>query len=180
MGGNWTYADLTQITGAPQPAYPSIAGYEWGAGQSKQVVYMTADGHIHELSVQWGGRWTHLDLTQIANAPLAAGWSDLAAYQWDAGQSKQVVYMTADGHVHELSLPLGGKWAHVDLTQITGAPSGLPASVLSGYGWTAGQTKQVVYATADGHIHELYFPRGGSWNHADLTFRTESLPLLLP
>ena len=31
-------------------------GYSWEVGQSKQVVYRTADGHIHELYVVKGER----------------------------------------------------------------------------------------------------------------------------
>ena len=43
-------------------------------------------------------------------------------YSWEVGQSKQVVYRTADGHIHELYVVKGGAWQHADLTAITGAP----------------------------------------------------------
>ena len=178
LGGSWAHADWTQLTSAPL-ASGGIGGYEWDAGQSKQVVYTTADGHIHELYVPLGGKWAHADLTQRTSAPPVSYESFLAAYQWDAGKSKQVVYMTADGHIHELYVPLGGSWAHADLTGLTGAPPGLGPSILAGYQWTAGVTKQVVYGTPDGDIHELYLPPGGSWKHADLTKITSGPPLLI-
>jgi len=46
-----------------------INGYAWEDGQSKQIVFATADGHIHELYVNVGGAWAHADLTAIAGAP---------------------------------------------------------------------------------------------------------------
>ena len=41
-------------------------------------------------------------------------------YSWEAGQSKQVVYLK-NGHIHELSVVKGGAWQHADLTAMTGA-----------------------------------------------------------
>jgi len=35
----------------------SLHGYAWETGNSKQVAYLTADGHIHELFVVEGGEW---------------------------------------------------------------------------------------------------------------------------
>ncbi len=173
-GGSWTHADLTQIAGGPPPVTGSITGYAWPDGHSKQVAYVSADGHIHELVVglPGGGSWTHADLTQIAGAPPASAGSAIIGYAWPDGHSKQVVYTSADGHIHELVVgpPGGGSWTHADLTQIAGGP---PASLgtIIGYAWPDGHSKQVAYASADGHIHELVvgLPGGGSWTHADLT-----------
>jgi NTE family protein len=45
-----------------------------------------------------------------------------------------------------------------------------PASaVVNGYAWEGGQSKQIVYTTGDGHIHELYVNVGGVWKDSDLT-----------
>jgi len=49
-----------------------LHGYAWEVGGTKQVVYTTQDGHLHELSVVVGGSWFHADLTQIAGAPTVA------------------------------------------------------------------------------------------------------------
>jgi hypothetical protein len=46
----------------------------------------------------------------------------MAAYAFEIGRTKQVVYQADDGHIHELFVPVGGRWSHADLTQITGAP----------------------------------------------------------
>lgn len=135
-------------------------GYSWEAGQSKQVVYQTADHHIHELYVTVGGTWQHADLTAITGAPPAH--QIIEGYSWSMGRSKsskQVVFRTVTGHIHELYMIKGGTWQHADLTDITGAP---PAwQIRNGYSWKAGKAKQVVYQTDDGHIHELSVIKGG-------------------
>ena len=164
VGGKWSHADLTAIAGAPAAA-SLINGYGWEADKAKQVVFTTTDGHIHELVVVVGGKWSHADLTAIAGAPAAASVFD--GYCWEADKAKQVVFTTTDGHIHELVVVVGGKWSHADLTAIAGAPAA--ASVVNGYGWEAGKAKQVVFTTADGHIHELVVAVGGKWSHADLT-----------
>ena len=181
VGGAWQHADLIALTGAP-PASASqrIYGYGWKAGRSKQVVYWTNDGHIHELymikGLIKGGPWQHADLTALTGAPPVGStfiYHLFHGYSWEAGQSKQVVYRTDDGHMHELYVTVGGTWQHVDLTAKTGAPVVAGDNVLfNGYSWEAGQSKQVVYPTNDGHMHELYVTVGGTWKHVDLTAKT--------
>ncbi len=170
VGGGWSHADLTVIAGAPAAA-PSgfFSGFAVEAMRSKQVVYLTADGHIHELSVAVGGGWSHADLTVIAGAPAAAPGGFLSGFAVEAMRSKQVVYLTPDGHIHELSVAVGGGWSHADLTVIAGAPAATPGGFLSGFAVEAMRSKQVVYRTTDGHIHELSVAVGGGWSHADLT-----------
>jgi hypothetical protein len=170
----WGHADLMTDVLAEAPPSPApgsrIAAYSWETNHSKQVVYVTNDGHIHELSVRVGGGWNHLDLMTVptlADAPRAAPWLPLAAYGWETGQTKQVVYVTTDGHIHELSFPFGGSWSHTDLTVRAGAPSAAGSSI-SACSWETDKSKLVVFATEDGHIHELSAAVGGGWSHADL------------
>jgi hypothetical protein len=170
VGGSWSHADLTTIARAPPAIARSfISGYSWEKGATKQVVFLTSDGHIHEIVVAVAGSWSHADLTTIARAPPAIPGSFISGYGWEKGGTKQVVYLTADGHIHELVVAVGGSWSHADLTTIAGAPPAVPGSSINGYGWEKGGTKQVVYLTRDGHIHELVVAVGGSWSHADLT-----------
>jgi hypothetical protein len=115
---------------APTTAPPALAAGEAGA---KQVVYTTADKHIHELSVTVGGSWQHADLTQLTGAPIV--YVGLSAYAWEAGGSKQVLYKTADNHIHELYANVGGSWQHADLTQLTSAPLPAGNADLIGYAW---------------------------------------------
>ena len=173
IGGHWAHADLTQLTNAPPATGAALAAYGWGAGRSKQVVYATGDGHVHELVVV-DGAWSHTDLTELTKAPPAAG-NALVGYSWEAGRSKQVTYLTGDGHVHELCITLGGNWTHADLTQLIKAPSAT-GTVLAAYGWEAGRSKQVVYLTGDGHVHELCVVVNGGWGHADLSQITGAPP----
>src|SRR5689334_23113602 len=64
VGGQWSWADLTTITGAPLAAEISgIAGYAWPAENTKQVVFSDQNAHIIELFVGVGGQWSWADLT---------------------------------------------------------------------------------------------------------------------
>src|SRR6266404_360269 len=123
-----------------QASFPiCLVGYSWEAGQSKQVVYLTADGHIHELYVGLGGgSWQHADLTALAGAPRAEALGN--GYSWEVGKSKQVVYLTDRDRIHELYVGLGGSWQHANLTNIADAP--LAFILGNGYGWEAGKSKQ--------------------------------------
>src|SRR5262249_40162011 len=99
-----------------------LAGFACEAQRSKQVVWMTGDGHIRELSLVLGGpNWSLDDLTDRTHAPPADRLE--AAFAFEALQSKQVVYRTGDGHIHELffEVPLL-PWPHDDLTTRPGAP----------------------------------------------------------
>jgi len=186
VGGSWDKANLTGdprfVPQAPQPAADTgFAGYEWDAGSSKQVVYITPDGHIHELFVLVGGRWDHADLTtkagHLSPVPLILNEVSFAGYQWAAGGAKQVAYSTPGGGVHELFVPVAGSWDHADLTQLAGAPTeNANFPVIAGYQWDAGGTKQVVYRGADGNIQEMFVSAGGAWRLADpdLTKRTSA------
>jgi hypothetical protein len=166
--GSWQHTDLNYITGAP-PANQVTAGYSWSAGHSKQVLFVGDDDHIHELVVEAGKPWRHVDLTAITNAPLP-GSNFMVGYEWSEGQSKQVAYIGLDGHIHELSLLAGGLWQHLDLSAIAGAPRAV--DIMGGFEWPGGECKQVAFVSEDLHIHELVLAAGGAWQHADLNIIT--------
>jgi hypothetical protein len=177
LGGRWGDADLTRLTGAPAADLASpLSGFAWESFQTKQVVYLTPDGHVHELYIKLGAGWKDADLTTLTGAPAVDLTTPLSAFAWESFQTKQVVYLTPDGHVHELSIKLGGRWGDADLTKLTGAPAANLTTSLSGFAWESFQTKQVVYLTPDGHVHELSIKLGGRWGDADLTKLTNAPP----
>ncbi len=165
MGGTWQHADLNAITGAP-PAIAVTSGYSWSAGHSKQVVFVGDDDHIHELSVEIEKPWQHVDLTALTNAPRPDS-KHMVGYQWEAGQCKQVAYVSRDGHIHELFLEAGKRWQHTDLSAQTSAPRA--TDLLVGYEWREERCKQIAFVSEDGHIHELFLVAGNTWAHADLS-----------
>jgi hypothetical protein len=128
---------------------------------------VSGDGHIHELMSDMDGAWKHTDLMTGVDAPLA-GDAALAAYGWEAGGTKQVVYIGDDGDVYELECGLNTTWTFTDLTAVTGAPLAA-GSALAASAWETGGTKYVTYAGSNNHIYELQMPLKGSWEHTDLT-----------
>jgi hypothetical protein len=179
--GRWSWANLSAIAGAP-PAAPQsrLSGYPWLAGKCKQVVYLDTGGQVHELVV--GGtasKWTHTNLSVASSAPTRASGAELCGYDWEAGSSKQVVYFDNCGSVNELFRRLGQDWRYANLSEASKAPAAAHDSKLSGYQWTAGNTKQVVYLDSAGHVHELYCAVGGNWLHGPLSEMTGAQPAAL-
>ena len=172
----WSYADLmAQSIDAPPADGFALQGCALKAGGTKHVVYTGRDGHIHELSAGVIGMWKHSDLTQVTGAPLAEG-ALLVAYAWQAKSTRQVVYISGDGHLHELAAGAADRWSHIDLTDFTGAPvaDGL---ALAGYAWETGETKQVVYTGNAGNIYELVAGADNAWRYTDVMSLT-SAPLV--
>src|SRR6266567_827452 len=174
--GMWAHSDLTQLTGAPLAEGSALVGYAWESGGTRQVLYGSGDGHIRELSAGKSGSWSHRDLTQLTGAPPAEG-SALAGYAWEAGGTRQVVYIGSDRHIYELAADGSGTWTYTDLLQLTGTPL-VEGSALAGYSWETGGSKQVVYVGSDRHIYELASSSGGTWSHTDLTRLTDAPELV--
>lgn len=167
-GTGWADADLTAITGGPPPSAGSpLVGHSWEIANSKSVAYIADDGHIHELYVDtYDQSWYHADLTALAlGAPLAAG-TPLAGYSFESGGSKQVAYIAADGHIHELYVFWHGDgWHDADLTLLTG--SSRPPDIsrpLVGFSSEAYGAKQVAYIDTGGVLHVLEADRGSGWH----------------
>src|SRR6266567_3703895 len=174
MGGRWEHADLTTLAGAPPASSRFITGYAWPESSTKQVAYLSMDGHIHELWVQPEGRWQHADVSAITGAPPAR--LVTAGYSWSEGHSKQVVFIGDDDHIHELFVEAGKTWQRVDLTQQANAPT-TPVVAIDGFAWSAGEAKQVAYVGDDRQIRELWFPKGGKWTYTDLSTVLLALPV---
>ncbi len=97
---------------------------------------------------------------------------------------QHVVYQSGDGHLRELFYPLGGTgnvWQTTDLTAATGARTANYYCPLTS--WADPYNQHVAYETADGHVHELYYPIGGTgplWQTTDLTAATGAPPAASP
>lgn len=164
-GKPWRHVDLTAITNTPLPGSYFMVGYAFSEGRSKQVAFVGQDGHIHELFVEAGGMWQHLDLSAITNAPRAVDL--MVGYEWPETRCKQVAFVSEDRHIHELCMAVGQSWQHADLSAITNAP---PATnVLAGYAFPEGHSKQVAYVGQDSRIYELYVEAGQVWQCVNLT-----------
>jgi hypothetical protein len=174
-GGQWKLTDLTELTGAPLAEGTHIVGYDWPASESKQVVYIDSRGHVIELHVGIGGNWQFADITNLTGAPLADRGNlgpSFAAFSWEAGNSKQIVYQDTNEHIMEMHVTAGGQWRLADLTMIAQAPLANTIGGIVGYDWPAGRSKQVVYVDANYRVQELYVQEGDYWHCADLTAAT--------
>jgi hypothetical protein len=170
----WHYTNLTQAAGTHLVESRVLVAYAWESQKTRQVAYLSPDGHVHELQVDVKGSWKHQDLTQLFEVPLApAQESVLSGYVWQTGETKQVVYIGDDGDIYEFAAGADNQWNYTDLTAVTSAPLAAGSS-LAGFAWETGLSKQVVYVGRDHHVHELALERNSVWKHTDLTQRTHA------
>ena len=157
-GGN-----LTGTISAPTAAGDPSA-FANGSGVNI-VVYRSTAGEI--LSVYWSDGPSGLDeLSAVAGTPAAVG--DPVAYYTAHDDTHQVVYLGDDGHLWELYWPGVAPVAGWNLTAPSGAPAavGTPAAYYS----AGTNTKHVIYRSADGQLHELWWvPGGGTPAHVNIT-----------
>ena len=117
-GGSWGVGDLTAISAAPLASSDPI-GYVRADGVNA-VVYLSSDGHVREISLSpTTGIWSVGDISALSRAPAAI--IGLANAYARADHVSSAIFKTSDGHVHEITLPVGGStWGHADLTMVTG------------------------------------------------------------
>ena len=158
------HGDLTGLSDAPGPAGDPVA-YVDTLRLQNIVVFRGTDQHIH--SIYWtDGPVGHDALSAFTGAPVAAG--DPDAYYRAGDDSHQIVYRSHDGRLHEIWWAQGGNANWWDLSTPAGAPAA--ASDPSTYYSAGTNTKHVVYRSADGHLHEIWWtPGGGVPTHVDLT-----------
>lgn len=157
-GGNLTGA-ISAPRAAGQPsAFVNAAGVNI-------VVYRGVNSRIFGL--YWAEGPSGLDdLSGVAGTPPAAG--DPFAYYTAHDDTHQIVYLGNDGHLWELYWPGVAPVVGWDLTAPSGAPAAAGAPVAY---YSAGtNTKHVIYRSADGRLHEIWWvPGGGTPAHVDLT-----------
>lgn len=129
------------------------------------VAYRAADAHIHTL--YWTlGPVGHDDLSGFVGSPTAAG--DPVAYYTKRDDTHHVTYRSHDGHLHEIWWAGNNPASHWDLTLTAGAPPA--ASDPVAYYSEGTFTRHVIYRSADGHVHDLWWVRGRvDPAHVDLT-----------
>jgi len=156
--------NLSAAAGAP-PAAGDPVGYYIAshpingtsdvARDVNTVTYRGNDGHIYEL--WWIGEETvnPNGLTVGIGAPRAA--SDPVAYYDPGTNTKHVIYLAEDGHLHELWWSPGGSIPQdVDLTvaALAAPAAGKPMA----FSMQSPGSQHVVYRGADDQIHEIYWP----------------------
>ena len=123
-GGQWQWADVTALTGAPLAGQAgALAGYDWLNGQTKQIAYADGQGHVIELCVARESPWQWADVTALTVAPPLHQ-KPLTGYAWVWGAAKQIAYVDDQGHVIELGVGLLGQWGCANLTALTRREAG--------------------------------------------------------
>jgi hypothetical protein len=165
--GVWTYNPIGAGISAPSAGSdPSV--YVWG--DAKHIVYVGGPtGNITELWKAGTGAWNVNDLTIASGGPISGVNLNGENYNpsgYSSGDAEHVVYVGADGNVHQLSFTGKGAWTWTNLSAASkdpNKPDGQP------FGYFEGGAQHAVYLGIDNHIHEIWLDAKGSWNTNDLT-----------
>ncbi|MEU7062090.1 hypothetical protein, partial [Streptomyces sp. NPDC046197] len=102
VGGKWTHANLTGRAEASPAVGSALSGYEWAAGNSKQVAYIDSVGDVQELYVIPGAQWSQENRSANAGAEQAAIGPALSGFQ--AANSAIVLYLDSTSLGHWLTM----------------------------------------------------------------------------
>jgi hypothetical protein len=148
--------DLTALASAPT-AVGQPSAFVNGNGDNI-VIYRSGDGHIRSL--YWAtGAVAHEDLSGFASTPPAVG--DPFAYYTAHDDTHQIVYLGNDGHLWELYWPGVAPIVGWDLTAPSGAPAAAGTPAPAAYYSAGTNTKHVLYRSANGRLHEIWWVPGG-------------------
>jgi hypothetical protein len=148
----------------------SAAGSPWpyydGAHSTNFVAFRGKDAHIRTLFWGLDVELGQDDLSGVAETPIAE--SDPFAWFTPADDTHRVVYRGFDGHIYELLWRHGTTVTGRDLTELSGAPRAV-GNLSGGYN-PRDKSHHVVFSSADGKLHELWYISGESTvQYADLT-----------
>jgi len=169
----WEHNPLCQVTGAPAAAGKPDA-YAWEKDNTQHIVYLGADSHIHEIWYRKGlldNKWNYGgSLSEKTGAPQAD--SNPNGYVWEKDNSQHIIYRGTDNQIHEIwqrqNMLKTGEWEYGgSLTQRANAPAGIGNPYA--YAWEKDKSQHVIYRSADGDVHELWFEHGavtsGDWKY---------------
>jgi len=173
-GKVWKTQDLTAAAEAPSAVRGSaLTGYVWPDRETQHIFYLANDGHVQTISWNEEDGWDTKDLTDAARAPIAVRGSALVSYVWEEQKTQGVLYLSSDGHIHDLSWDKKDGWGAEDPIALTNAPAAVGGSALTCYVWNDQRTQHVFYLSANDHVHQLSWDEQHGWRHVgDLTAMT--------
>lgn len=150
--------NLSGVSGGPEAAGEPV-GIHLPHLNAHNVLYRGVDGSLR--LIWWVGAEPaqSVDLCAAAGAPAAVSDGDLWFCPSDG--TLHVAYVGKGGSLHEIAWSPGGPQTWTDLTRVALAP---PArrDRPSGFCVPGAATRRVVYAAADGRVHEIRWGEGGA------------------
>ena len=162
-GGDWTFTDLTALTGI-KPAY----NYGWWINarslglDGEAVGYIGDDGYPHVLIGQ-RGRWLDTRVGVAADDHEYYTVNSMAFLRYGHLQRYAFRYITNDHHMHEAAWQVG-RWTDTDVTAVTGAaPRQVPNTTSDSFLWNADGSEHMFTGTDDGTVIEYVRTYDGRW-----------------
>lgn len=181
QASDWSRADLAWQNNVGQYAMPAQEGYRPFGFQDEEgmphVVYLGADGHIHQLVWSWDYGWVDDDLFGEAGLLFSRAIHSPTAYITPDDGILRIIYIGQDYHIHELRNDNG--WQDADLSQGANAQVGPKIVGTPPFPYVtpdAGEFDwRIVYLGTDGDIHELVSYPGQQWIWNNLSASLQNL-----
>ena len=166
----WHVQDVSASIGAP-PAVSNPSTYTYHVFNTQHVVYVSADGHLHQLYYNTAKGWRDADMAG-QGASLMKGRPAPIVDTVDNSQS--ISYCGQDNNIYILSFIREEGWKNLNLSSLTGSPpaAGSPYA----YTFDLFNSKHVVYRAVDGNIYQIYLTPGREWRTSNLSVTTGAPP----
>ena len=186
FASGWHQEDRSTFAPGVPPAVGNPFGYAFvnqTTGLTEQHnLFVSADGHIHALWFNFAKGWHHEDRTAFfPDAPPSRSNPRGYAFVDEAtGLTEQHnIYRSADGHIHAFWFNFATGWHHEDRTALV---PGVPPAAGDPWGYafvnekTGLAEQHILFRSADGHIHALWFNFSQGWHHEDRTALLPGVP----
>lgn len=161
FNGSWSCVDVTQASSAPA-ALSGTAIANLVQSTSVGLAYFVPNGHLLESAFSGtASTWSSVDITAVANVPIAGQGSALSIYI-DGAQN--FVYEASNQHIYEVVY--GGSWSYTDVTNASGAPLAEVNSTLTTY--VQGSAVGIEFLGLNQNLYEINYT-SGNWSYADVT-----------
>ena len=181
-GGTWHHADIGNEAGAPAAAgdpFADVSSVATDSGEAAgtpvaRVFYRGADNALYDLYLTQGKPWQATNLSQLAQAPPAAGdpVATVATVDGDAANTKPIIrihFRGTDNTIGEIRLAHGGGWVYAPVSELAQGPPAAGDPVAGITRVDGAGTARVLYRGTDNAVDELELPSGGPWLSANLS-----------
>lgn len=167
----WQAADITVLAGAPIVASGTHLGGHINTIAANPNVdeLFNFDPNLHMDSPWWNWSWHVSDLSGLVAAPTPVSGSPITDHVNTIANDDEVFYFDTNQHLDSFWWD-GNIWHISDITGAAGAPAADAGSAVTGHINTRGNTDEVFYLCAGGHLCGPWWTSTDwQWHSADIT-----------
>jgi RHS repeat-associated protein len=166
--GQWHNRDITAISGAATTPWGcGVSGFSTPNSSSPEhLVYIDANGHVHEVWVDSTGNWHERDNTITYGTPAVAHNTNPVFFTGSTSAPEHLLYVDANQHIREQYSDSGGLWHDQDLTTAAGGTNVKTGATFVAAFFDTFGSEHVFYQGSDLDIHRIWKDSAG-WHDED-------------